>query len=376
MLTTGGANGARPGLSFTRRALEDNSRVVEGTCEGVNHHRFYRRLRAALSRLREEEPAYRVAAERSRDLHVRPEAGGPRTTAFTGRLQAHAQTPAVGPAKIEHRPWAPHGALLVILGLLASLSGFLHGAGFAVAAGLVLVGSLAFTRRREVEIPLDRRDVVSVLFEGEAREDVRRTAEGHTAALAADVQLVYAAEVFLTVRADELANLEWPARAELGRRCEAWSSALEADDLDPQPSDGPQVGLLDAFRAVAHLDPSWTRTEVRRLQRNIQGSLPRRQAYTRRLSHLRGTRVREEELERVGDELASLDAQMQALADREPPRANTGGDEAAGGRDGQPAHVEHLARPDPRRPRGLHPPPPRTRARPPAPRRGNGGEGG
>lgn len=366
MATTGGSNGARPGLAFTRRALEENSRLIRSEFEDVNPHAFYRRLRDKMDRLRREEPAYEVVAERSRDLAVRPEAGGQRTGAFTGRLQARAETPAVGPARIDYRPWAPYGLLLVLAGLLAGLAGFLHGAGFVLAAGLALGGILAFSRQRRAEIPLERRDVVSVLFEGETREIVHRTSDGDRARLQARGGLLYAGEVFLTIRDDAIDELDWPVRAELTRRCELWSTALEEDDLEPAPEEGPQTGVLDGLTAWAHLDPNWAEQEIAGLQEEIRGSLSRRQAYADRLSRLRGEEAREGELERLRRELASLDAQVRAYVDRRVPPAG-----AADGRDGLDRRgtpssdgVSPPAEPQPRGPRAVRHPPSRAARRP------------
>jgi hypothetical protein len=347
-------------LTFTRRALQGTSRSLDTENEGVNPHKFYRGLRAKLTQLRgHSDPPYEVIAQRARDLRFDPEAAGEGTGAFTARLQGRSQTRSLSPAQLVHRPWAPQAAGLVALGVLVACFGLLVGPLALLGLGLTVTGAALFTRTEEAQVPLERRDVISVLVEGEARESVRRRAGGRRCKLTAEMGVLYAGDVFLTIPPDEIDDLDWALRAELANRATRWEKALE-DGPPAQVADEVATGFVDAFRAWALLDGGWTRRRIRRLQREVRRSLAVRQAHTELLAGLRATHVRGRELDRLGRELETLANEMSAYAERE----------RLPGLDGQARSAETLerldrpavARPTPReaplrpRPRSLGPP--------------------
>lgn len=362
MASEGSSQSPSP-LSFTRRSLEANSRVRRTEIDDVHPHRFYRYLCRELEGLREE-GGYEVVGERSRDL--RPEAAGigQHTGVFTGRAQARAEVPALGEARITHRPWGPHGAVLVVLGLGVGLFGLLDGLLLLLAALLVAAGVGLFGLTREAKLPLRRRDVLSVFLQGEARERRSRTPEGHQFELAGEVEVVYAAEAFLIVDEDRVPELPWPVRAELSNRCDRWQQPQEVDRHA-----GAAMGFVDALRAWAQLDGAWTQRDVELLQRGLRGSLAVRQAYTDLLAARREADVRASELARVDRELSALHGRMRARAEHA--AATTNG---AGGlsRPSPQLEVRRLPR------RGARPPPraPLVHAKParlvPRPRRKQG----
>lgn len=340
-------------LTFTRRALLANSRVRRREVRDVHPHRFYRHLRGELDELRTDgEEPYLVVGERPRDLVSEAEGLGQRTGVFTGRAQARAETAALGGARLTYRPWGPHGALLIALASGLGLFGLLDGLLLLVAGALCLAGIGLFATTDEAEIPLRRRDVVSVGMQGEARERREATANGHRFQLSAETDVIYAGEVFLTVDEDRVPELGWALRAELSNRTARWSEPARPDD------ERPVTGLLDALRAWAQLDGDWTRRDVELLQRGLRGSLTDRQAYTELLDALRETDVRERELARVDRELAELEARMQARVER--------GRASPDGTDGDGRRRLTIRRPPSRRDRGslqsalARVPPPRT----------------
>lgn len=340
-------------LTFTRRALLANSRVRRSELRDVHPYRFYRQLRGELDELRADgEEPYLVVGERQRDLVSEAEGVGQRTGVFTGRAQARAETDALGGARLPYRPWGPHGALLVAVALGLGLFGLLDGWLLLAAGALGLAGVGLFATTDEAEIPLRRRDVISVGMQGEARERREATPTGHRFQLAAETDVVYAGEVFLTVDEERVPELAWPLRAELSNRTDRWSEPARPD------GERPVTGPLDALRAWAQLDGDWTRRDVELLQRGLRGSLADRQAYTELLDALRDTDARERELARVDRELAALEGRMQARAERTPSSPN--------GTDGEDDQRLTIRRPPSRRARGslqdalARVPPPRT----------------
>lgn len=317
MPNQGGSDGSSP-LTFTRRTLQAAARSLEAEYEGVNPHKFYRGLRSNLAHLRgHEDTSYDVVGQRSRDLRFDPEAAGERTGAFTARMQARSDTPALGDAIVEHRPWGPHGAGLTVLGLLVLVFGPLFAPLWFAGAGLALAGVGLFSIEREGRVPLERRDVLSVLVEGEARESTRRTGTGRRSELSAEMGTCYAGDVFLTIPPDRVPELSWSLRAELGNRRSRWAEALSTREPHTAADRGIATGFVDALRAWALLDASWTRARIEDLQREVRRTVPLRQAHTELLSRLRATDVRDRELDRLGREIETLANEMSAYAEQE-----------------------------------------------------------
>lgn len=376
MPNRGGSEGSSP-LSFTRRTLQSSSRSLVTEYEGVNPHKFYRGLRAKLTELRgHRDPPYEVVAQRARDLSFDPEAAGEGTGAFTGRLQARSKTPSLGPARLDHRPWAPQAAGVVALGLVLTSLGLVWNLFAFLGLAVTGAGAALFTRTREGTVPLQRRDVISVLVEGEARESVREGPTGRSCELSAEMGVHYAGDVFLTIPPHEIPELDWGLRAELGNRAARWEALL---DDGPAPSeDGVATRFLDACRAWALLDDEWTRRRVERLQREVRASLAVRQAHTELLADLRAADARDRELDRIGRELETLANEMDAYVERERrPPVGLHALSRQNGHEPQPAksdeHRAERARPDhlpravPLRPRDRRLEPPARVIRPPEP---------
>lgn len=321
-----------PRLSFTRRTLRCTSRWLEDGHEGMNPHKFYRALRSRLDRIhREQETDVQIVGERRRELQVGTGGAGLNTGVFRGRVQARASRPALGPARFEHRPWGPHGAFLIALGVGMALFGALHLLPLIVGLAMVAAGAWAFSRTETGEIPLRRRDVISVLMQGESRENQRWTPVGQRAELTSEMDVVYGGEVFLTVDEHGIDELPWALRSELANRCERWGTTLASDPRGvPSSQEGVAMGFLDGLKAWARLEGNWTRQQVEDWQRGLRASLPRRQAYAQLLSRRRETDVRETELDRVEDTMETVASEMRAYVARErlPPLADAASETA------------------------------------------------
>lgn len=306
-----GGNGSPSPLSFTRRSVEASARTRRSRFHDANPHRVYRLLRGQLTTLRE--GSLEAVGDRSRDLTEDAPAAD-RAGAYTGRLQAHVESPSPAGARVRHRPWGPQGALLVALGVLVGLFGPLHAIIALAATALGLTGIGLFAVTREAEIPLVRRDVVTVLLRGEAAETEQTTPEGSQVRLAGEADVHYGGEPFLRVDEARVGDLGWPLRAELANRCARWQDPREAE---PRP-DEVATSFLDALRAWTQLDPDWTRQEIDHAQHDLQANLPDRQAYAEVLAALRPTELRSDELARLEQDLAALAEAIEAQAGQAP----------------------------------------------------------
>lgn len=363
MPTHRGAEGSSR-LAFTRRTLEASHRSRASEHEDVNPHKFYRALRSRLADLRtHEDPAYDVVGEPERDLRFDADAAGRRTGAFTARAQARSQTPAIGDAIVRHRPWGPHGAALVALGLLVLSFGLLANLLIFAGAATVLAGVALFSRQAEGQIPLRRRDVLSVHLEGEAREQVRRSSTGHRCELTADIGILYAGDVFLTIPEDAIPELGWSLRTELANRRARWEQALE-DGGPIEHHEDPQTGFFGALGALIYLDGHRTKRRVEQLQRAVRRDLAVRQAHTQLMADLRAVDVRERELGLLEREIATVENEMHAFVERErfPPVVDPVQDAPVASVNG-----DGRAKPRAPRPRREPAPRPRPRIRTPAP---------
>lgn len=317
----GATNGSGTRLSFTRRDVRRASRALRAEYEDVNPHAFYRGLWERLFDLRghEEDRRYEVEGERSRDLQVENPAVGERTGVVTGRMQATSNG-GVGRARIHHRPWGPQAAAATVLGLIVLPLGLVHGAFLLVGPLLILGGLAAFAHQREGEVPLRREDVLTILLEGEARENVRDTERGRRSELASDLGVVYTADVFLAIQEEGISELSWSLRTELAHRMTKWEQTI-ADRIEheapssPVPQESPSVGFFDALEGWVQLDGEAITRDIQETQRRMRQHLAKRQAHARILSTLRQADVHDRELERVEAELETLENEMSAYVE-------------------------------------------------------------
>lgn len=326
---------AAPRLSFTRRTLRRTNRWLEQEHEGMNPHKFYRALRTRLARVadHEGEPDARaeVVGDRTRELLVDNGGAGLNTGVFTGRIQARSTLSTPDPARLRYRPWGPHGVASILLGGLVALFGPLHLLALVVGLVLVLAGVALFSQSRVGEVPLERRDVVSVLMQGESRENQRWTPAGQRSELTSEMDVVYGGEAFLTLDEARVNELPWALRSEIASRRTRWKQAFDGSSRQPPTDEGPAMGFLDALEAWARLEGRWTGEELADWQRELRSNLPARQAYTQLLSRRRATDVREAELDRVGGTMEALAEEMRAYVESErlPPLADAASETAS-----------------------------------------------
>ena len=203
---------------------------------------------------------------------------------------------AVDAGAIPYRPYGPHSAMVIVVSFVFMIpTVFLS----LLVAGLALY---FYYRERPMDLPLERRDVVRVLVTDEATDETRTQSDAN----GPGVTVTYAADTFLSVDADRVADLSWSRRIATMNYVNYWYN-LVADDPVERDVDDTVMGYLTAW---ANRDPQSHADTVRSFQQSFEDDLERQREYTDLLA---------DQLPGVDDELEagreSLQADLEALAD-------------------------------------------------------------
>jgi len=114
---------------YTRQDLRKATRFVEGDYRGINPREFYRRLKRRLEEFQvANDFKYQTFGDQREDLNILSENVGEKTGRVEGRQVAESDWELIGNGSLEYKPYGPHGALALIVGLLVTLVGGSSGA--------------------------------------------------------------------------------------------------------------------------------------------------------------------------------------------------------------------------------------------------------
>lgn len=308
-------------LDFRRQELRQASRFLEGDYEGINPREFYRHLRRQLEELqRGDDFKYATMADREHDLAIRQEAVGDKTGVVTGRMEAISDWAPIGPASLSYRPWAAIGVLSLLIGGLLTVFGFVSWAFYIVGPVAMLGGIIMFLHEGVSDVPIEQRDTIKTLIEGEVSEKTIQAKEGKRTEMSANMSVIYAGDVFLRVSSHRLSDLPWGLRTELVHTVSDWyNQAIDGQASGTSnPAEEVSTDVLRSLTAWSHLSAHHTAKKLNQLQRRIHRSFKNRQAYADFLNQLLQDRgFRERELSEVMDELEALKGGMDVYVDRE-----------------------------------------------------------
>ncbi|MFB6135070.1 MAG: hypothetical protein ABEJ55_08790, partial [Halanaeroarchaeum sp.] len=126
--------------TYSRQDLRKATRFVEGDYKGINPREFYRRLKRRLEEIQTANDfKYETRGDQRSDLRIISEEVGEKTGRVEGRLIAESDWELLGEGSIEYKPYGPHGALGIVLGLLIAIVGAVAKVMPAAAVGILLV---------------------------------------------------------------------------------------------------------------------------------------------------------------------------------------------------------------------------------------------
>lgn len=226
---------------FNRQDLRKATKFVEGDYGGINPRTFYRKLKRGIEEIQDERGfKYQVTGDQDRDLEIASEEVGQKTGVVKGRMRATSDWLEVGNGALSYRPYGPHGALAIVIGLVLVVAG-LAGEQMAMAAvGVIaaVAGGYAYTQEDRDTFPIIRQDMIRTLMTGEVSE--RTTEEGNETRtdIFANMSVVFAGDAFVAVDTGRLEGLDPNFRRELVKQVKKWNNEVVQTESEELPIGG------------------------------------------------------------------------------------------------------------------------------------------
>lgn len=196
------------------------------------------------------------------------------------RISAVLESEPIGSRQFEYKPRGPHGAMTTIIGLLAAFP--------TIFTSLLLsaFGYYLYRSEREGEIPLRRWETVDVLVT-DAGGDERTVADEPNSS--STIEATAAAESFVGVDTDRLADLPWAHRKAIVMRVEQWAKEATRETAPRNDEDV----FFDYLKMWLDRSASADREKVTSIQTDLVRDPAARRSFTDRL--LEGSVDREDD---------------------------------------------------------------------------------
>lgn len=250
---------------FTRQDLRQATKFVEGDYSGINPRSFYRKLKRSIEEIQDSRGfKYQVEGTQERDLNIRSEEVGKKTGTVKGRLFSESEWLEVGDGQLEYRPYGPHGAAGIVLGIIFLLIGLSGDGVLWTLLGIAGLGGGAYgyTRKEKGIFPIIRQDMIRVLVTGEVSERTREAENETRTDIFANMSVVFAGDAFVAVDAANLDELNWAFRREVVNKVKEWHNQVVETDRE-------RLTIEDGF--IWQLK-GWADRDVREHKRIIEGA--------------------------------------------------------------------------------------------------------
>lgn len=297
-------------LDYTRQDLRKATKFVEGDYSGINPRQFYRTLKRSIEELQEgNDFKYQTYGGQDSNLEIVSEDVGQKTGTVKGRLFAESDWFDIGTGSIEYRPYGPHGALAIVLGLIFLFLGLSSLEIALLGIALLGAGTYGYLQKEEGEFPIIRQDVIRALITGEVSErTVDNDAERRTD-IFANMSVVYAGDAFVAVETNNLDELNWNLRRELTNQVRRWhNQVVETQDEEVSVDDG----FLWHLKSWANRSAEEDRRAIEVIQGSLlDGAFEHRLDYTNMLEN----QLSDEMQEQLAEHEEELMIELEELAD-------------------------------------------------------------
>lgn len=313
------SGGNDSGLSYSRQSLRKATKFVEGDYNGINPRQFYRSLKRSLEEIQEGGGfKYSTYGTQERDLSIESEQVGQKTGRVRGRLMATSEPRDVGQGQIEYRPYGPHGAASLVIGVLVFLLGFSSSTTLAFAGLLSMVGGgYLYFNTDTGEFTVQREDVIRTLMTGEVSERTIDSGEETVTDIFANMSVIYAGDAFLNVATSDLAEMDWTLRRAVVRQVNEWYNMVVEDESNRVQI---EQGLVSELSSWSNRSLESDRSTIAQRQDVINRNFEMRIQFSELLMDRLPDHVRDDlsnHQEGLLDELESLSEDMEIYVDRE-----------------------------------------------------------
>ncbi|MEF8784385.1 MAG: hypothetical protein V5A45_00515 [Haloarculaceae archaeon] len=214
---------------------------MEGDYSGINPRTFYRKLKRGIEEIQDQRGfKYTVTGNQDRDLDIASEEVGQKTGVVKGRMRATSDWLEVGNGALTYRPYGPHGALAIVIGVLLVVAGLADEQMGLAAAGVVaaVAGGYGYSRKERDTFPIIRQDMIRTLMTGEVSERTTEDENQTRTDIFANMSVVFAGDAFVAVDTGRLEDLDWNFRRELVKQVKKWHNEVVATESEELPIEG------------------------------------------------------------------------------------------------------------------------------------------
>jgi hypothetical protein len=317
---------------YSRQGLRKATRFVEGDYKGINPREFYRRLKRRLEEVQTANDfKYETRGDQRGDLQILSEEVGEKTGRIEGRLIAESDWELLGEGTLDYKPYGPHGALAIVLGLLVAIVGGVAQELAAASVGILVTvaGGYFYFKTDTGNFPLVRKDIIRVLMTGEVSERTIEDVDETRTDIFANMSVIYAGDTFVNVHTKsfnletlagdyhgDFTDLAWPMRRALVKQVKRWTNEIVVEDQQVEINDG----FLDHLSAWSNRNMESDRRTIDSLQSMINESFDVRLEYTETLLDQLSADVAEdikEQQQEIDQELQELAEDMDVYVERE-----------------------------------------------------------
>jgi hypothetical protein len=217
---------------YTRQELRKASKFVEGDYSDINPREFYRNLKRSIEEIQDESGfKYQTQGDPNADFEIESESVGQKTGTVEGRLVAQSDWLEIGTGVLEYRPYGPHGAVGIVVGLLLAVFGMGSGEVALLGIALAVAGGYYYFQTETDEFPICRQDSIRVFITGEVSERTVDSSSETRTEMVANMSVVFSGDTYMAVETSRLDELDWTLRRKLVNQVKQWYNEATDDSV-------------------------------------------------------------------------------------------------------------------------------------------------
>jgi hypothetical protein len=305
--------------AYSRQQLRKASKFVEGDYDDINPREFYRNLKRSIEEIQDASGfKYQTYGDPNTDFEISSESVGKKTGTVEGRLVAESDWLELGRGILEYRPYGPHGALGIIVGLMLAIFGINSPAVALLGVAVAVGGGYYYFQTETEEFPISRQDIVRVFITGEVSERTVNAGGETRTEMVANMSVVYAGDSYMRVETNRLDELDWTFRREFTSQVKQWYNSLM--DQERAKKDV-EEGFVSHLKAWSNKSLDSDRRTIEDTQNRLRNmGFETRTAYTNILQNQlprQTTSELNQQQENLLDELEELANDVEIYVERE-----------------------------------------------------------
>lgn len=302
-------------LTFSRQSLRKATKFTEGDYRGINPREFYRSLKRGLEEIQKGgDFKYVTIGDQTNedDFQIKEESVGSKTGTVEGRLLAKSEYESYGSGSINYKPYGPHGAWLIVIGIITSI--------FIIGIPLILIGAYLYLKDERAELPLLRRDEIRVLLTGEVSERTIEDDGEEITDIFANISVIYAGDSFVKIDTADFHDLDLAHRKQIVKVSKIlFNRIVEEKNQQKEFYSGALGNFIGHLKAAANNNPESDIDEIRSVHRTLNSTFEYRTQFAEELHDFLPPgqeKELEDHYEQLMSELKELSEDMEIYVER------------------------------------------------------------